>query len=368
MRQGCTRHRRHEPPRHAERVAIVFVPAPLRRLTGGRDRLEVGGATVAALIEAIEREHPGFRERVVADGEVQPSLAVSVDGDLVTRGLDEPVGPASEVHFVPALGGGQLRAPAARGDGERDAYARIFEARGGSYNEAHRVAPEARDTERALLLDRLALKPGLRVLDVPAGGGFLADGIRDRGHDGPVISLEPAGAFAAGIDRAHCRVRGALVRLPFRDASFDRVASLAGTHHLEDRLAFFRECRRVLRSGGRFAVADAAADTPVARFLNGPVDRFTTTGHDGRFFQRGEAADLLARAGFADVREEHATCAWTFPDRGTLVNFCGLLFGMVRATRDEVGAALHEHFAITEDAQGHALLPWSLVYATGVAG
>jgi hypothetical protein len=32
---------------------------------------------------------------------------VSVDGDLVTRGLDEPVRDTSEVHFVPALGGGQ---------------------------------------------------------------------------------------------------------------------------------------------------------------------------------------------------------------------------------------------------------------------
>lgn len=88
-------------------MATVHVPALLRRLTAGRDRLEVAGATVAALVDAIEREHPGFRARVVADGELHPSLALSVDGDLVTRGLDEPVGPSSEVHFVPALGGGR---------------------------------------------------------------------------------------------------------------------------------------------------------------------------------------------------------------------------------------------------------------------
>jgi molybdopterin synthase sulfur carrier subunit len=90
-------------------VAIVFVPAPLRRLTGGRDRLEVAGETVGALVDAIDAQYPGFRARVAADGELLPSLAVSVDGDLVTRGLDEPVGPESEVHFVPALGGGQDR-------------------------------------------------------------------------------------------------------------------------------------------------------------------------------------------------------------------------------------------------------------------
>ena len=273
----------------------MFVPAPLRRLTGGHDRLEVAGATLGALVDAIERAHPGFRERVVADGELRPSLAVSVDGDLVTRGLDEPVGSASEVHFVPALGGGQSGGTAAP---PADAYTRIFEVRGGSYNAAHALVPDARDTERALLLERLDLRPGLAVLDVPAGGGYVADGLRARVGDLSLVCVEPAAAFAAGLDRAHRRVRGALERLPFADACFDRVASLAGTHHLESRLAFFRECRRVLRRGGRFAVADAAADTPVARFLNGPVDRFTTTGHDGRFFADGEAQELLARAGF----------------------------------------------------------------------
>jgi len=90
----------------AEDVPVVFIPAPLRRLTGGHDRLRVDGASVGALVDAIEASHPGFRERVVADGELLASVAVAVDGDLIVRGLDEPVGPDSEVHFVPALGGG----------------------------------------------------------------------------------------------------------------------------------------------------------------------------------------------------------------------------------------------------------------------
>lgn len=344
-------------------MAIVFVPAPLRRLTGGSDRVEVDGETVGALIDAIERAHPGFRHRVLEHGELHPSLAVSVDGDLVTRGLDERVGTASEVHFIPALGGGQDGAGATRAD----AYRRIFEFRGGSYNAAHALVPDARETERALLLDRLDLRHGLRVLDVPAGGGWVADGLRARPSGVTTVCLEPAAAFAAGIDATHPRVRGALVALPFASASFDRVASLAGTHHLEDRLAFFHECRRVLRPGGRFVVADAAADSPAARFLNGPVDRFTSTGHDGRFFAAGEATDLLLRAGFVDAREEHVPFAWTFPDRGTLVRFCVLLFGLVRATEDDVAAALDAHFAIAEDAGRRASLPWSLVYASARA-
>jgi sulfur-carrier protein len=87
-------------------VATVFVPTQLRHLTGGRDRLEVAGATVAELIDAVEARHPGFRERVVADDEIAAGLSVAVDGDTVANGLLERVGPTSEVHFIPALGGG----------------------------------------------------------------------------------------------------------------------------------------------------------------------------------------------------------------------------------------------------------------------
>lgn len=347
-------------------MAIVFVPAPLRRLTDGRDRVEVHGATVGALVDAIDRAHPGFREQVVIDDELRPSLAVSVDGDLVTRGLDEPVGDASEVHFVPALGGGQEHPPSATPVHTSDVYRQTFETRGTPYNAAHALVPGARERERALLLDRLDLRAGLRVLDVPAGGGYVADGIRARGGAAAVVCVEPAAAFAAGIDPTFARVRGTLARLPFADASFDRVASLAGTHHLEDRAAFFADCHRVLRPGGRIAIADAACESAVARFLNGPVDRFSTTGHAGRFFSPGEAAEALRRAGFSDAHEEAVAYAWSFPSRETLVRYCTLLFGMERARDGEVARALDDHFAITVDADGRAHLPWSLVYATGV--
>jgi sulfur-carrier protein len=87
-------------------VATVYVPTQLRRLTGGRDRLDVAGATVAELIDAVDASYPGFRERVVAGDEIAPGLSVAVDGDTVANGLLERVRPGSEVHFIPALGGG----------------------------------------------------------------------------------------------------------------------------------------------------------------------------------------------------------------------------------------------------------------------
>lgn len=88
-------------------MATVFIPTQLRSLTGGRDRVAVAGACVGDLVDAIERLHPGFRERVASGEEIAPGLAVAVDGENATLGLLEPVGPASEVHFLPALGGGR---------------------------------------------------------------------------------------------------------------------------------------------------------------------------------------------------------------------------------------------------------------------
>ena len=87
-------------------MATVIIPALLRKLTGGKDRTLAAGATLKDIIDDLERQFPGFRERVVAGDDLVGSLAVSIDGEIITGGLMEPVRPDSEVHFVPAIGGG----------------------------------------------------------------------------------------------------------------------------------------------------------------------------------------------------------------------------------------------------------------------
>ena len=87
-------------------MATVIIPALLRKLTGGKDRTQASGATLKELVDDLERQFPGFRERVVENGDLAGSVAVSIDGEIITGGLAEPVPPDSEVHFVPAIGGG----------------------------------------------------------------------------------------------------------------------------------------------------------------------------------------------------------------------------------------------------------------------
>ena len=84
----------------------VFIPSLLRPLAQGAEDVEVAGATVRQVVENLNARFPGIRERLCSDGELQPGLAVAVDGQISSLGLLQKVQPESEVHFLPAVGGG----------------------------------------------------------------------------------------------------------------------------------------------------------------------------------------------------------------------------------------------------------------------
>ena len=87
-------------------MAIVHIPTQLRPLTGGIEHVEVPGATLRQVIAALDVAHPGIGARLCNDDELSSSLAVSIDGAFTNRGLRAKVGPKSEIHFLPAIGGG----------------------------------------------------------------------------------------------------------------------------------------------------------------------------------------------------------------------------------------------------------------------
>jgi molybdopterin synthase sulfur carrier subunit len=87
-------------------VAIVFIPAQLQSLTNGIRSVEVSATTVREVVLALESRFPGIRERLCDGDELTASLQVSIDDTLSTRGMRAEVLPKSEVHFLPALGGG----------------------------------------------------------------------------------------------------------------------------------------------------------------------------------------------------------------------------------------------------------------------
>jgi len=87
-------------------MATVFIPPQLRQLTGGAAKVQVEGATVRQLVAGLDADFPGIADRLTSGTSIAPGLAVSIDGVISTRGLLARVNPASEVHFLPAFGGG----------------------------------------------------------------------------------------------------------------------------------------------------------------------------------------------------------------------------------------------------------------------
>lgn len=96
---------------------------------------------------------------------------------------------------------------------------------------------------------------GLDVLDVGCGQGidlmrFAQAGATVTGLDLTPRHVELARLHLDALDLAGTVVEGDAERLPFPDASFDRVTSNGVLHHTPDFAAALREIRRVLRPGG----------------------------------------------------------------------------------------------------------------------
>ena len=84
----------------------VLIPTPLRSYTGGRAEVAAPGASLADVLEELDRQFPGFRFRIVDEQDrVRPHIKLYARGAFV-RSLDTPVGPDDEVHIICALSGG----------------------------------------------------------------------------------------------------------------------------------------------------------------------------------------------------------------------------------------------------------------------
>ncbi len=87
-------------------MAKIFIPPLLRDLAGDDVEIVVEGENLRQIITALDKRYPGIADRLRAGDKLADGLAVSVDGAITTRGLLTPVGPASEIHFLPAISGG----------------------------------------------------------------------------------------------------------------------------------------------------------------------------------------------------------------------------------------------------------------------
>jgi ubiquinone/menaquinone biosynthesis C-methylase UbiE len=129
-----------------------------------------------------------------------------------------------------------------------DYFARLY-----ALEEKHWWHSTRRRMVLAQLEDRYRGRQDLRLLDVGCGTGRM---LSELGHFGAEAGLDlsdEALAFCRrrGLD---CVLKSSVLQLPFPDATFDVVTALDVIEHVEDHVGALRECRRVLKPGGRIFI------------------------------------------------------------------------------------------------------------------
>lgn len=89
-------------------MPVVWIPALLRTLTAGEERVVVPGRTVREVVENLDARYPGVQGRLCEEERLKPHITVAINGEVTPEGLQQRIEETSEIHFIPALSGGSL--------------------------------------------------------------------------------------------------------------------------------------------------------------------------------------------------------------------------------------------------------------------
>ena len=90
-------------------MSVVKIPTVLRPQVGGNKEVELAGATVGAVVDALTTAYPSLKSQLLtADGELNRFVNVYVNGQDVRYldGLATAVAERDEVRLLPAMAGG----------------------------------------------------------------------------------------------------------------------------------------------------------------------------------------------------------------------------------------------------------------------
>jgi molybdopterin synthase sulfur carrier subunit len=87
----------------------VRIPTPLRKLTKDRDAVQATGATIQDIIDSLETQYPGLKERLCDErGELRRFVNVYLNDEDIrfAQGKSTPVKDGDEISVIPAIAGG----------------------------------------------------------------------------------------------------------------------------------------------------------------------------------------------------------------------------------------------------------------------
>ena len=243
-----------------------------------------------------------------------------------------------------------------------------FTSDSGPANYERYLAPYLFEPWAQVLLDTVGVQPGLRVLDVASGTGVVSRAAALRiGTGGRVLATDispsmiefnaahPPRPDAAPIET----VVASATDLGGADGAFDVVLCQQGLPFFPDRVGALREMHRVLRRGGVAGVSVWSGHGATMPF--GPIHTvFGDLGVPEPFpgawamssfvVAAAELTELLARAGFTDVRCREIELVTHWPDLDHLTNvilgtpFAGVLASLSPDRQDEVRRLLRQHY------------------------
>ena len=172
----------------------------------------------------------------------------------------------------------------------------------------------------AALLERVAVRPGQRALDVGSGPGALTEQLVDRLGADAVAAIDPSEPFVTALAQRLPGVdvrRGGAESLPWADDSFDLATANLVVSFMTEPARGLREMGRVVRDSGTVAatVWDHSEDAgPLGFFHAATHDLDPTAPHEYDLpgARPGALADLVRSAGLAVVDERPLELAVAF--------------------------------------------------------
>ena len=178
------------------------------------------------------------------------------------------------------------------------------------------------------LLDAVKVGPGMNILDVACGPGYVASAAAQRGATATGLDFSSRMVHQARKLYPAIRfVEGDAEKLPFAGNSFERIVINFGVLHLAHPQKAFAEGHRVLRDNGLigFTVWAEPEKNPGAKIVEDAITAHADTSvnlPEGPpyflFCDKGACAQVLGQAGFSAATHQTVTVEWTLPDENYL--------------------------------------------------
>jgi len=165
-----------------------------------------------------------------------------------------------------------------------------------------------------VLQEHLRLPVAGRLLDAAGGTGRVSQYL--AGLAGQIVVTD---ASAAMLQQATAKggltvVLARAERLPFADATFERIVVVDALHHFADQRAAIREMWRVLAPGGRMVIEEPNIETRHVKLV-ALAERLALM--RSRFLSPQDMASMLRQVGgHVEIFADHAFNVWVTADKG----------------------------------------------------